>query len=306
MNNTQLKYYLQPYWCRIKIIIYYRRYYSWIVSLHNQQYKHINIIDRKPLHEYLNNVKQMRTIYHSYYTIGALHRYQQNYGPRSMFTETTLPSNDGTIATKITTSSLHYDDNNSDNSSGNYDDGESATSIHVYNLHDPQVSNSLMEHFFCTVLANATNTCQETQRLVKDGTLNHKVNPTIPFIYEDLVYYAQQYEYIRSTISYDTSDLIRLTQHRQEITLGLKAYEFDSFAVTCPTRTALDILLQFSHMAEEELFPRTYHDEKVGGKDQINQDFQMAIETNIFCSIDATLLLLKGDTNQWKEFFQSL
>jgi hypothetical protein len=74
-NVSKFFNFIHMYYANVYIVVYYRRFFSWIVSLHNQQYKFADVPSRA---DYLNNHDMiMNRIYHSYYFVGTVHRFQQ-------------------------------------------------------------------------------------------------------------------------------------------------------------------------------------------------------------------------------------
>lgn len=271
MNMDRVQYLLRP-WNKVVIIAYYRRFYEWFHSQWNQMYKDSNPDVRPHFIDFitLNNGSNIDYFAYNNYILGLIPRWEETFVNTTILTTT-----------------------------GQQQHGE----IKLYNLHNlPE--KTISESFFCQSIPNATKTCNAVRMRIKNiGEL--KDNPSIPFIYSDLAYLAQQqsntFLISEQAKSYPIEYLTRLVRNYQESTLGLTQYDFDNIYRTCPPQTILDKLLYYTYETERKYFPDFFYSDK--GKGVIYEHFQKDARTKL-CTINATVFLQNNQT--WQDFFQSL
>jgi tellurite resistance-related uncharacterized protein len=318
-----------------KIIGYYRRYYLWLLSLHNQIFKYKLPPARFSIIRFINKEYKNMALKNKYnstqskwgrdYIMNAIVRYNEYY-------------NNHNTSDAITTG-------NNKNSSSN---------VFVYNIHN---ITDIREHFFCIALINATHTCSEIKKLIAEQdqskvTSQRKpqqnqqrrrisssnaaattittqraevvVNPSIPLVYSEMVYYAIKMNLINN-LTYIPISTKKITVFDQvyntylipelrlyhEITLNRTLYDFGGehsvsggdrrpYYQTCLNDTVLDWLYTKSLNTEQILFPEFYNST---GYYDISHEFGN-LRTTKLCHINVELILQKEQL--YRTFFETI
>lgn len=280
-NIKALQQFLLPLWKKHRIIAYYRRYYDWLVSLHNQIFKYklpnhrISIIDfiSREVINTTTKTTSTATKWDRDYIVSAIERYSQYFNDIKVYNLHEI---------------IHQKNANGSNSG----------------------SGDIREHFYCTALINATHSCNQYRQLTAN-TSNlpswfHNDNPSMPLVYSEIIYYAIQMKLIPSVIQMynntdyiiDESNIFELVyntnyisslQHYHENILNRSIYDFGNAQyMICPNTVILDLLLQKSLYTEELLFPIYYNQQ---GRNEILNDYQTNFISKKLCNINVPSIL---------------
>jgi hypothetical protein len=172
--------------------------------------------------------------------------------------------------------------------------------IHVINIYDLP-NQDVREAFYCDGLPDATESCTKFKNYAATEA-KHVENPSVPLVYSDLAYYAQEMGYWTSKElggALTMKNVASLAQHHQEEQLKKSSYDFDN-AVICPEEAVLDELLQKSLDVEKELFPEFYAQQ---GEQEIIMHFNKIKNTKM-CHVDAKFVL--DNSPEWVDFFRGI
>lgn len=76
---------LLPWQHNIRIIGYYRRFFHWLISWHNQIMKKKPVGKRIPILAWIADRKKLDLLYHSIYVMGSIPRYEQAFGKHNVY-----------------------------------------------------------------------------------------------------------------------------------------------------------------------------------------------------------------------------
>ena len=211
--------YLTTTFDEVIIVVFYRRYFEWFVSLYNEFWKmrkfgkqdefkwETSIVDFIQMivieenffyRDVASDILVMKEMKHTYFLVDMLKK--------------------------------HFE------------------TVEVVNMHDGKDSN---EEFFCEVMPHANRTCKS----VKDMTKDVKANPSKDLIWGDMAYKAMKQGMVQIENHEEMSEVMKAVQKHQLETLGLTK---NDFPLTCPSSEVLDQMLSVSLMMEESLFPKFY------------------------------------------------
>lgn len=257
--------------------MYYRRYYEWVLSFHNQGSKHQDISKRITIVQSIaNRKKTARTAeqtqngdkWGNQYVVDEYHRYDKQF-----------------------------------------------ENIKIYNIHNIR-NGDVREPIICEVLSNrnqsnvttsnnasGSHSCNRLRTIQRAEEDISKANSHEPLIYSELAYFALQMSLWKERGDLTINDVTALIADRQERILNMTEHDFTT-GVTCISEESYDWLLQSSLEAEEILFPEFY---RIQGKDEVIEGFNKSKRS--FCHVDARAVLSdETDSNSigWRDFFKSL
>jgi hypothetical protein len=290
-NNLQFfKDYFNAGWEKIIIVMFYRRYYDWLLSYYNQGNKYRAIPDR--------------------YTIVTYVGYQVHFEKRRNKTISKKWGDQYTISEYLRYKQYFNESSNSE--------------IHLYHMnqiHDGDVREALI----CTTMGDETESCKalrkiQQQQEQQEGSIR-KVNSHRPLIYEELAYYALHMGLWVQHDNFTLHDVTLMVQHYHEVVNNKTEYDF-TIGKTCLDDATYEWLLNATLEAEEFLFPDYYARQ---GREEILKEFEM--NKREFCDIDAKTILqasnnstnsesnndnnndmdtVPEETLAWRKFFSTL
>ena len=280
--------YFTTNWDNVIIVMYYRRYFEWLASLHFQGQRIMTVPNRKSIVEHVRKEVLSETdVYHKF-TIGVLDRYMQHF-PNASSTNPTTPF----------------------------------TQVKVLNVHDPLTQGDVRQSFMCEAIPNASHACDYLHNdiMVAEANQKHRMtqasNTHYPLIYESLVYYAQQVglynstELLQKNSTYTDEYIAHEARHYNEVELKRDEFAFDLLddyddeaslvgVLTCPTDEEYDWLYKQTIVYEQKIVPH-YHFEQ-GGREEIDKNFPIAKRN--FCHVDAQLVV--GRNQRWQQYFKTI
>jgi hypothetical protein len=279
-----LKQFLQP-WSHHKIVAYYRRYYDWLLSFHNQVNKQRSPVDRKSVTEFVTNESKRSFFWKSMYLIESVNRYAEYFNDIEIINIYDIPDKDVRRA--------------------------------FYCDALPHAEASCQK--FMKYLVTTEEAAIEAQRVAAVAASNNETmphhlveNPSVALVYSELAYYAKEMNLWHETTTspnnlgmnnkhpvLNEKYVTQLAQQYQEVKLNKTSYDFGN-ALVCPEPEVFDWFLQKSLDVEKQLFPTYYYRQ---GRDEIMAHFHSIRHTKM-CHVNATIVLQSSP--EWRDFFMSL
>ena len=256
------------------IVIYYRRYFDWMISAHYQWHNDIRIDTMESLQGRVRLIDFIRTF------CARLFSSKKSDSPNDVHI-------DYADLTDIQEYTYHIWKRY--NNVPRFQD-----SIKIVNFHDGHI----IKAFYCDVLS-ANNACKlETERLTSGGSINTRSKSST--LYVDL---AIGVHWMNKTMlgEYENEPLDPLTMNTffeegEKFRKQMEANGFveDDLPKECLTEEELTLLLDVSLAYENILLPDTY---ATGGNDATREHFAQTLAANKFCSVDTKAVLMDP---KWK------
>jgi hypothetical protein len=277
VNIQILQEFLQPYWKKQYIIMFYRRYYEWLISFHNEGNKKRLIPDRITIVQFLDRETDLEVWYNKMYLIKAMERWKQ-YIPNIRIENM-------------------YDKQ--------YSDSDVREQFFCNAL--PDTSNA------CTRIRQIKENEKTT---TPDSTTTSKNdNGSVQLVYEEIAYYGLQSisaQLLSQQRNLTISDVVQQIRYYQEHVLNRTQYDFGTTGSndedmnnkikTCPNNDTIQYLLDRTIETERTLFPQYYEQY---GQYEIQKHFIKDSKTK-FCHYNGQLILQYDTIGQWKQFFNRL
>lgn len=264
---TMLKdYFISSGWNNIIIAMYYRRYYEWILSFHNQGNKNRDISKRVSIIDYIAERR-----WHT-----EQHKEQGKWG-------------DQYVVNVYNRYNEHFSDH-----------------LKLYNMHNISHNGDVREPIFCDAMKpHGIHSCSKLHELQKNEEGNiHKTNSHQPLVYSELSYNALQLKLWQERDDLTLADVTVLVTQRHEIQFNRSEYDFPSIGITCIPDDAYYWLLQLTLEAEEILFPEYYSQNgKYEIYDSFNRSKKSFCHIDTYATL---LDENDQDSIEWRNFFQSL
>ncbi len=254
------------HWDDATIIIYYRRYYSWIVSVYNQVTKSRKFGDKTA-----NNIDKWEKSILEFIVEQCINDTESGF----------------TLLNQYTTTVFEKVKRRFDN-------------VVVLDYHNENVRGS-EESLFCDAMQNMTHTCNSIRTNKNTVITNQKVD----LIHGDLAYGAIKAGLlINSSINSDKQMkmVTEAVKNHQEKTLKLKSSDFERI---CPPPEIIEKIWQISSNAEAMLFPERNGSDGVNStsaSSDMRSDFDEVARTAL-CKLDVEKTLRK---KEWDSFFKKL
>lgn len=287
IDTEMLSKFFKTYWNKQRIVAYYRRYYEWLISFHNQGAKARLPPDRVNVDTFLTKEYESQWWYRFAYITKAVENYRKYYDDIYIVNIYDLPNRDGR---------KEFYCNAIPNAPA------ACAKYKAYELEQEEKEKQIKKD-------SSRRFVQRRRRLSDDDRENHSE----PLVYSDLAYYAQKMNLWDSQNGNET--LIKIVsamarkkhseskKEENEAELGEDnrngSYEFTKEYIRCPSKEVMQWLLERSLGIEKELLPQFY---KEKGEKQLRDEFQRTKYK--MCSIDAEAVLQHHTL--WREFFQSI
>lgn len=266
-NISLFQQFIYQYWNHDTIVIvYYRRFYSWIHSLHNEQNKNKQIPDRTSMVDYVSNTKLIDQIYKGYYFNGTVQRFQQYY----------------TNPNSIRMFSVHHDIIN-------------ITLIeHFFCIAITELSNT------CQKTRQVIN--EKGGSIKNSNTAKDLVYSELVYEAKEMNLFSSDTMYRLVNDPSLLTNLSNTAKYHQEYILQLPIDNFGNIEHTlvCPTDDTHEHLLNLTLLTEKKFFPQYFNES------EIYLDFHTQyVLKNKFCHVNVSAVLYYN-SNGWRDFFQDL
>ena len=248
-DQKRLAAYLTPKFDKVIVVVFYRRFFEWKISIFNEVHK-----DRK-FGEHVQNKWETSIVDH----IERL--YEEG--------KFSVVEHEGRQILKKGTMNTH---SLVDRLRKNFEN------IRVVNMHDGKEND---EEFFCEVIPNAKLTCDAVKKKNDERGKGTVLNKSRDLIWGDLAYNAMKQEMVQIQNEDQMQAVREAIENHQLETLGLTTYDFP---LICPSSEALDQVLSVSLMMEESLYPEFYKTPL--GEESLRASFKKYSTTKL-CAINA-------------------
>lgn len=247
-----IKKFIEPLWKKQTIVAFYRRYYDWLVSFHNEGNKRLPTPDRQPLNVFLENESKRRFWWGTMYIVEAVNRWKQYFDDITIINM--YEQLDGDVREQFYCQALP--------------DAKSACAK-FHEIKHNEVSNP-------DVYVKQRNPSMEFvyQDLAYFGSEHIKSTTSSEPILEKF-----------NSIS--LSDISHMVKDYNEKTLNRTQYNFIPESIICPSEDALSYLYMESIDTEKMLFPDYFTKQ---GQQEIMEEFAQDKTTKL-CHIDATIVV---------------
>lgn len=266
---SKLYNFMAHYYNNVYIIAYYRRFFSWIVSIHNQMNKNKDIATRISLVDYLHDTSIITKKYYTNYFHGAIQRFQQYYD----------------------TNHIRYYHLDHLTDSLSLEEHFFCTAI-PDTFHTCQRTRDIIAK---EGLPNRSNGGVDFiyMDLAYYANEMNLLSADIPSTFGDA-----WIEKVATAVKYHQYHTLRLEN----------SYDFGNIneTVICPHQSTLDLLWNLTIATEQEYFPQYYNDSSIYHPDnQVFIEFQHYLDTYKFCHINATMIL-SNNYHRWNDYFRKL
>lgn len=152
-------------------------------------------------------------------------------------------------------------------------------------------------HFMCEIVQGAANLCQRAPDLAKESD-NDMSSSQYGVAYESLTTWTWQMHLIDRRL--DRMFVREHIKYHHKVRLNLTA-----LPVSCPPRSEMDVLWQWTLQTDERLFRTTYHRDRESSTTRtqaLRASFEKSAQRNKFCAVDPSILLHED----WKPLFSFL
>jgi len=251
----------------LEIVIYYRRFFDWIISAHYQWHFDIGTKPLEALNGKIRLVDFLRT------------RCAQ------LFEADPLLSNDGLDLVDLTDLQEYtYHAWKRYNKIPQYDN-----SIKIVNFH----GGNIVESFYCDVL-EAESACKLESGRSETLTARSKTS-TIYFDLAVRIHWLGHAE--KEDDGYHTKEAFQIEADEIKERMSAMGFNEGDLPKECLTEAEKEKLLSVSLAYERILLPKTY---ALGGEKKIKQQFADFSMNNLFCSVDLNII----DDPKWAFLFQ--
>ncbi len=152
-------------------------------------------------------------------------------------------------------------------------------------------------HLMCEIVQGAANLCQRAPDLAKESD-NDMSSSQYGVAYESLTTWTWQMHLIDRRL--DRMFVREHIKYHHKVRLNLTA-----LPVSCPPRSEMDVLWQWTLQTDERLFQTTYHRDRESSTTRtqaLRASFEKSAQRNKFCAVDPSILLHED----WKPLFSFL
>ena len=261
-------------WDQVLVVVFYRRFFSWVSSLHNQMMKYrkwndTNIWDCSIRHFLSYALKDPAE------DIGSS---RNEWSCEPLFRDILL---DGYTVDLVERLQPHF------------------LNITVLNFHD-DTKGGPPENFFCNALPTVS---RHTCKAIQNQSSPTAVNTAVSLDYSDIAYGAWKAGLVKIDSEQNLNQLTRRVGWYNEVRLNQTAIDFPR---VCPTADELQKLWSKSLNYEKRLFPELYQnrtDSHVSspflGETAMKDDFKIHSRFKL-CAVDVDAVLSE---RQWQQFF---
>jgi hypothetical protein len=250
----------------IRIIMVYRRYYEWLMSIKNQGDKYS--LGRRNMKLWPPDGPEKEPIFPQ------LQRWMRN--------TTEIPSPYTPEMHQVYRHELSLD----------------TVLLNMHNNHD-----DLLEDFLCTSLVGAVHTCNEYRQAIRNATstrYRYTSNPSENPFCDQIAYRAYQQGIIRDLRGHRKgADRLFFNEiiSRRLAKLNMTRYDLP---LVCPSRSEVQQLLDRSLFHEQKFMPEFF--QSIDGRPKLEEKFWKDVNQKKFCSVNTTAVLEQED---WIRFLQT-
>jgi hypothetical protein len=161
----------------------------------------------------------------------------------------------------------------------------------ILNLHEPE---PLFVTFFCNVLPGAETNCAVSRQLAVDGVREKRANREQSVAYDILATAAAGRGLVDRSVWTRHAVALAAREYHERVLNGTP------FILSCPMEHDLELYLNASLSAEQELLPDFYQSD--AGEQQHRADFAAAVARKKYCWINAKQVL---EQTVWRNFFRN-